>query len=106
MRIKDHPILGPVKAQKKIKIKIDGKVISAFRGEPIATALLAAGIKVCRETPKQGEPRGPFCMIGQCTDCMMKVNGKPNVLTCITPAEEDMRVETQRGLGNWGESRD
>lgn len=106
MRIKDHPILGPVKAQEKIKIKIDGKVISAFRGEPIATALLAAGIKVCRETPKQGEPRGPFCMIGQCTDCMMTVNGKPNVLTCITPVEEDMRVETQRGLGNWGESRD
>ena len=47
--------------------------------------------------------RGIFCGIGQCTDCMMVVNGIPNVRTCITPVEDGMTVETQEGLGEWRE---
>jgi len=101
MRIEDHPILGPLKAKKDIRIEVDGKTVSAFQGEPIAVALLARGIRVCRETPKSNEPRGVFCAIGQCTDCMMTVDGIPNVRTCITPAQDGMKIQTQRGLGKW-----
>ena len=43
------------------------------------------GIMVHRHTAKLHEPRGIYCGIGQCTDCVMTVNGKPNVRTCITP---------------------
>ena len=41
-----------------------------------------------------------FCAIGRCTDCVMVVDGKPNVRTCITPLAEGMTVETQYGVSN------
>ena len=99
MRITNHPILGPMEKKREVKITVDGKIIKAIEGEPIASALLAAGIVVFRKTLKRKEPRGYFCGIGLCTDCMMVVNGKPNVRTCITPVEEGMKVETQIGVG-------
>ncbi len=48
------------------------------------------------------EPRGLFCAIGRCTDCVMTVDGVPNVRTCVTLVEGGMSIETQRGLGKWG----
>ena len=61
--------------------------------------LMNAGVRSFRRTAKRDEPRGIFCAIGRCTDCMMIVNGKPNVRTCITGAADGMRVETQYGYG-------
>ena len=55
-----------------------------------------------RYTVKKQEPRGLFCGIGQCTDCAMIVDGKPNVRTCITPVRAGMGIETQNGLGKAG----
>ena len=103
MRVKDHPILGTGPAVKEVKITVDGKEIKAYEGEMIASALTAAGIKVFRYTSKYKEPRGVFCAIGRCTDCVMVVNGTPNVRTCVTPVEKDMVIQTQEGLGQWNE---
>jgi predicted molibdopterin-dependent oxidoreductase YjgC len=97
-RILDHPILGDSEPGDIVCIRVDGKPIEAKRGEPIVAALLAAGIKVNRYTRKRHEPRGVFCGIGQCTDCVMVVNGIPNVRTCITPVEDGMIIETQEGI--------
>jgi len=99
VRIREHPILGRLEGKKEVKIIVDGKAIKAFEGEPIAAALLAAGIKTFRLTNKKREPRGYFCGRGLCTDCVMIVDGIPNVRTCITPVKDGMRIETQRGLG-------
>jgi len=98
-RIWDHPILGKLVQRKGIKIEVDGREIEAFEGEPIAGALMSNGIKVLRYTPKYKEPRGLFCAIGQCTDCVMVVNGVPNTRTCVTLVEEGMKIKTQYGLG-------
>ena len=98
MRIQNHPILGPLEPTATVTIYFDGRPIQARKGEPIAAALINAGIKAFRRTPKRHEPRGIFCAIGRCTDCMMIVNGKPNTRTCITPVEEGMVVITQDGL--------
>jgi predicted molibdopterin-dependent oxidoreductase YjgC len=95
MRIIHHPILGDSPEARKVIIRVDGNEIIATEGEPIAATLAAAGIRVHRYTAKRADPRGVFCGIGQCTDCMMKVNGVPNVRTCITPVVEGMIVETQ-----------
>lgn len=59
---------------------------------------MAAGVKVHRYTAKQHKPRGIYCAIGRCTDCVMVVNGEPNVRTCITPLEEGMDIKIQDGL--------
>ncbi len=101
MRIKDHPILGKLEKVKEVTIYFNGKPIKAREGEPIASALYAAGIRVLRKTSLRGEPRGVFCAIGRCTDCVMVVDGVPNVRTCITPVREGMKVEFQEGLGKW-----
>jgi len=99
MRVEHHPILGNLPKLREAKIQVDGKEIPAVGGEPIAAALAAAGIRVHRYTAQRSEPRGIFCAIGQCTDCVMTVNGTPNVRTCITPVVDGMVVETQHGSG-------
>jgi aerobic-type carbon monoxide dehydrogenase small subunit (CoxS/CutS family) len=105
VRITDHPILGPVPATKAVTILVDGQPVSAVEGEPIAAALMAAGKWVFRYTRKREEPRGYFCGLGRCTDCVMTVDGAPYVRTCVTPVAEGMRIETQKGFGQWSEDR-
>ncbi|MBQ6394992.1 MAG: (2Fe-2S)-binding protein [Atopobiaceae bacterium] len=76
---------------------LDGKPMEGFAGEPIAAALESEGIRFHRFTTKREEPRGIFCAIGRCTDCVMVVDGVPNVRTCITPLREGMVIQTQHG---------
>lgn len=70
--------------------------MQAEEGEPIAVALWAQGIRVLRVTSVRAEPRGIFCALGRCTDCVMTVDGRPNVRTCVTAVSEGMRIETGR----------
>jgi len=106
LRIQQHPILGPLADAATFEIIFDGKPIPARKGDTIASALVANGIKVFRYTPKRNEPRSLFCAIGRCTDCAMTVDGVPNLRTCITPAQPGMVVQTQRGLGEWNAQRE
>ena len=101
MRILHHPILGEAPAARTVTIHVDGRPVQALEGEMIASALTAAGIKRLRTTARGRDPRGIFCAIGRCTDCVMTVDGVPNVRTCITTAREGMRVQSQKGLGQW-----
>ncbi len=100
MRIKEHPILGRLKDKKKISITFDGKKLTALKGEVILSCLLANEIYINRYTKNFSEPRGMYCGIGLCSDCMMIVNGIPNVRTCVTSVEDGMIVETQMGTGD------
>jgi predicted molibdopterin-dependent oxidoreductase YjgC len=106
LRIDNHIVLGENAESKMVEISVDGNVILAKEGEPILAALRANGININRYTVKKHEPRGLFCGIGQCTDCAMIVNGRPNVRTCVTPVKAGMVVETQNGIGKRGESND
>jgi len=101
-RIQHHPILGELPAGKKVTIIVDGQSIAAFEGEMIAAALIAHGKGVFRRTEKTHEPRQIFCGIGRCTDCVMIVDGIPNVRTCVTPVRAGMVIQTQEGCGQWG----
>lgn len=100
MRVKDHPILGKAEKKNIVTLLVDGEAIKALEGEPIAAALLAADRRVFRYTAKHNEPRGVFCALGRCTDCVMVVDGRPNVRTCVTPARDGMVIETQVGRGD------
>lgn len=81
-----------------VTFEYDGRILEGCEGEPIAVALRANHIMIHRYTSKRHEPRGVFCAIGRCTDCVMIVNGKPNVRTCVTPLAEGMKVQTQYGI--------
>ena len=98
MRIENHPILGTYQKGPLVTFTLDGKEMKGYEGEPIAAALKAAGVMVHRYTKKEHKPRGIFCAIGRCTDCVMVVDGVPNVRTCITPLKAGMDVRTQYGV--------
>ena len=95
MRVTRHPVLGDIQERKSVTIRVDGDEVEAREGEPIAAALVAAGIRVFRLTRKRKEPRRIFCAVGRCTDCVMTVDGQPNVRTCITPVRDGMEIKTQ-----------
>ncbi len=98
MRIENHPILD-FGNRKKIKFFFEGKQMEGLEGDTIASALHATGVKVLGESLFKHRPRGFYCAIGNCSSCLMKVNGKSNVKTCVTMLEEGVRVEIQRDKG-------
>ena len=98
MRIENHPILGTYQKGPLVTFTLDGKEMKGYEGEPIAAALRAAGVMTHRHTSTLDMPRGIFCAIGRCTDCVMIVDGKPNIRTCVTPLQEGMKVQTQYGI--------
>lgn len=98
-RIEKHPIIDDFQKGRQVAFQFDGREMLGHEGEPIAMALKANGVIIHRYTTKRHEPRGLFCAIGRCTDCVMVVDGVPNTRTCVTPLKEGMRVQTQRGVG-------
>jgi D-hydroxyproline dehydrogenase subunit gamma len=75
---------------------VDGEAIEAFKGETIAAALLAAGRRILRRTTLSGAPRGLFCSMGICLECVVDVDEETNVPSCMTLVTPGMRVSTQR----------
>jgi len=85
----------------EVELIVDGLPLCAFRGETVAAALLAAGKRALRTTSRRAEPRGLYCGIGVCFDCVMTIDGRPNVRACQTQVQAGMRVESQSGHGTW-----
>ena len=97
-RINEHPILTFHKGR-LVKFYFEGKEFQGYENEPIAAALIANGIKVFRITEKMKRPRGFFCAVGKCSSCLMTVDSKPNVMVCVEPLREGMKVEIQKSRG-------
>jgi sarcosine oxidase subunit alpha len=72
----------------------------AEEGEPIAFALIASGKVALSRSPKLHRPHGPYCLRGGCDGCLLRVNGEPNVMSCLVPCQGGERVETQNVLGS------
>ncbi|MCC2273849.1 (2Fe-2S)-binding protein [Streptomyces sp. ET3-23] len=82
------------------EITFDGRRITAVPGQSVAAALWAAGILSWRTTRTGGRPRGAFCGIGQCFDCLVTINGDPNRRACLMAARPGDAVTTQEGHGH------
>jgi predicted molibdopterin-dependent oxidoreductase YjgC len=104
-RIGRHPVLGERRERAVVRFEVDGRSLTALDGETIATALHANDVSVLRTMPETGSPRGRYCGVGRCPDCMMTVDGVLNVRACVTLVQDGMRVETQQGLGTWTAER-
>lgn len=77
----------------------DGEQIRAEPGQSIGAALVAAGYRSWRTTRHGGAPRGLFCGIGICFDCLVVVNGRPGERACLTEARDGDEVAPQEGTG-------
>ncbi|HEY1413461.1 MAG TPA: (2Fe-2S)-binding protein, partial [Rhodopila sp.] len=74
-----------------ISFGFDGQPVEALEGETIAAALSAAGITTFRHTPS-GAPRGLFCGMGACFDCVVTVDGRIGQRACLTRVAAGMDV--------------
>ncbi len=99
-RINDHPILGKKTQRASVTFTFNGKPMAGYRGEPIAAALLAAGIRTLRKHEESGNSRGIYCAIGHCMECRLQVQGKGIVRSCLTPLEEGMQISEGLQLPN------
>ena len=90
MRLK-HPDMRP--AGPSVRISFDGSEIEALPGETVAAALAAAGVIAVRQT-RSGAPRGPFCGMGVCFDCLVTVDGRPSQRACLTKVAAGMDVRS------------
>jgi predicted molibdopterin-dependent oxidoreductase YjgC len=80
--------------------QFDGRPVPAAPGQTVAAALWAAGVRSWRTTRVAGAPRGLFCGIGACFDCLVTIDGARNVRACLAPARPGMQVTTQLGVGD------
>jgi predicted molibdopterin-dependent oxidoreductase YjgC len=77
-----------------VTMLVNGKPMPARRGQTVAAAMLAAGQRVLRHTRNAGKPRGLFCAMGVCFDCVMTIDGKAGVRACMTRVEDGMQVSS------------
>ncbi|MCB9946673.1 MAG: (2Fe-2S)-binding protein [Rhodospirillaceae bacterium] len=76
----------------------DGAPLDLPLGANLAAALLAAGVAVFRHTPATGAPRGPFCMMGACFDCLVEIDGVARQ-ACMLEVADGLRITRPRGGG-------
>jgi sarcosine oxidase, subunit alpha len=95
-RIESHPIL-PIPAQETIEFSWQGQKLTARKGETIAAALIANGIDVFGHHPKDGSPLGLFCANGQCSQCLVLLEGRP-VKACMTVVQPGASIMPADGL--------
>src|SRR5579871_5017585 len=83
-----------------VMFTFEGRTISALAGQSIAAALYAAGVRIFSRSFKYHRPRGLFCVTGDCPNCLMRVDGRPNVRTCIEPVRAGQVVCGQNAWPN------
>lgn len=97
----DARFFGGIARGTQLQIFLDGRPLVAYEGESVAAALLAATVRIFRTTENLGEPRGPYCGMGTCFECVLTVDGQPGLRTCRMPVREGMQLTTQVGNGQW-----
>ncbi|GAA1789150.1 NAD(P)/FAD-dependent oxidoreductase [Luedemannella flava] len=71
-------------------------------GQSVAAALIAAGVGAWRATRGGGRPRGVFCGIGACFDCLITVDGVPHQRACLVPSRPGMVLAPDAAGGAMG----
>lgn len=78
-----------------LNIQIDQQEFNVHPGKSVAAALIACGRRAFRRTD-QGDPRGLFCGMGVCYECLVEINGRPDQRACMTLVEQGMHVRTRK----------
>jgi D-hydroxyproline dehydrogenase subunit gamma len=78
-----------------IAVMVEGTVVHVPAGASAAAAVLAAGFRSIRETPVMGAPRGPYCMMGICYECLAEIDGAPNRQSCMIEVRPGMQIRRQ-----------
>jgi D-hydroxyproline dehydrogenase subunit gamma len=90
------PLHRGLERGRAVTLALDGRAVRAYEGESVAAVLLAEGGLATRYT-RSGAPRGVYCGMGVCFDCLVVVDGVPNTRACMTWVRVGMRVSRQDG---------
>lgn len=100
-----RPMHLPANEQRRtIQIRVEGRPVTASEGQTLAVALLNAGVVPFRRTPVSGQARAPLCLTGVCFDCLVEVDGAPNVQSCMVEVREGMQIRLHAGARRIGDS--
>lgn len=91
------PLGDAVERGPAVTVTLDGRPVTAYLGETVATVLFAEGSGETRTTVT-GSPRGVYCAMGVCFDCLVVVDEVPNTRACMTWVRDGMRIAHQAGL--------
>ncbi len=80
-----------------VAVTVDGVTVTVPAGRTVAAALVASGKQSWRETRIGRKPRGVFCGIGACFDCLVTVNGIPDVRACQRTVADGDEIRTHYG---------
>lgn len=69
-------------------------MVAIAAGDTLGACLMRAGLLTLRRS-RTGEPRGLYCAIGVCNECLLNVNDQPNVRACVTPAQPGAQVRLE-----------
>ncbi|MGZ4126460.1 MAG: 2Fe-2S iron-sulfur cluster-binding protein, partial [Actinomycetota bacterium] len=84
-----------IRRDRPVRFVFEGRTLPAFEGDTVGSALAAAGVTITARSFKYHRPRGLLCMTGSCANCLMQIDGIPNVRACTEPVHEGTRVERQ-----------
>jgi len=82
----------------EVRFSFEGRELRAPGGTSLAAALLMNGEAAVREAPVSAAPRGPFCLMGVCFECLVEIDGKPNQQACMLEVADGMTVRKQARL--------
>ena len=85
-------VQGAVTRGAPVELYVAGRAVPAYIGESVAAALWAAGIRVLRHSPRDGDERGAFCMMGACQECVVRIGGRV-VQSCMEPVRAGLEIE-------------
>ena len=80
-----------------VTVHLDGEAVTAAAGDSVAAVVLLAGAEPYRLSAVGGVARAPLCLIGNCFDCLVEIDGVPNRQGCLVPVADGMRIRRQRG---------
>ncbi|WP_426998107.1 (2Fe-2S)-binding protein [Pseudarthrobacter sp. N5] len=76
-----------------VTFSFDGRPFEAAPGQSVGAALVSGGVTAWRSTRNGARPRGLYCGIGVCFDCLVMVDGASNQRACLVEVREGMQIE-------------
>ena len=93
--------------ERRLTFTYSGRACTGFEGDSVASALYAEGVRIFSRSIKYHRPRGLYSLDGECSNCLVEIDGQPNVRSTTTPLREGMAVKPQNVFGSaewdwWG----
>lgn len=80
-----------------VTVSVENKTVTVPSSDSVAAAVYTAGFSHFRESSISNAPRGPYCLMGVCFECLVEIDGSPNHQACITPVRDGMQIKIQKG---------